>query len=47
MKQLFKDFEGVAKQLNIDLNFKTQTFQKINILRFANFMKVYFNNFLT
>ena len=35
MKQLFKDFERVAKQLNIDLNLRPQNLSKINILRFA------------
>ena len=42
MKQLFKDFEGVAKQLNIDLNLRPQNLSKNKYIEICKFYESLF-----
>ena len=42
MKQLFKDFEGVAKQLNIDLNLRPQNLSKNKYIEICKFYQSLF-----
>ena len=47
MKQLFKNFERVAKKLNIDLNLRPQNISKNKYLEICKIYESLFNNFLT